>query len=146
MNVYDKIREAIPAGESIIASIESAPLFGNTELVVAATQLHLVFAHKKGLFSWEIVSKELVDMRPSVDIYLTQGLLFAAVTFRNAAGDEIFTMRNVSKADARHFVGSISSLRAQTRELAANQTKTCPDCAETVKYMAKVCRYCGHRF
>lgn len=26
------------------------------------------------------------------------------------------------------------------------ESKTCPDCAETVKGAAKVCRFCGHRF
>jgi len=28
----------------------------------------------------------------------------------------------------------------------AQKTKTCPECAETVKAAARVCRFCDHRF
>jgi hypothetical protein len=30
--------------------------------------------------------------------------------------------------------------------IAASRHKVCPDCAETVKAEAKVCRHCGHKF
>jgi hypothetical protein len=32
------------------------------------------------------------------------------------------------------------------RLFAREQTKRCPDCAETVKAAARVCRFCGYRF
>lgn len=32
------------------------------------------------------------------------------------------------------------------RPVLATDEKTCPECAETVRAAAKVCRYCGHSF
>jgi len=37
-------------------------------------------------------------------------------------------------------------LREIEEEIEIQNTKTCPDCGETVNKIAKVCRYCGHRF
>lgn len=34
----------------------------------------------------------------------------------------------------------------QVKEILITEEKTCPKCAEQVKYAAKICRYCGHDF
>ena len=40
----------------------------------------------------------------------------------------------------------IEAPSASKDEGLGTQDKTCPDCAETVKGAARVCRYCGYRF
>jgi hypothetical protein len=41
---------------------------------------------------------------------------------------------------------AVAGAMAQSPSLAAEDTKRCPDCAETVKRDARVCRFCGYRF
>jgi len=40
----------------------------------------------------------------------------------------------------------IATFERLEKEIEIQNTKTCSDCGETVNKIAKVCRYCGHRF
>ena len=41
--------------------------------------------------------------------------------------------------------GAVSAVRAKHADVEA-KTKICPDCAETIRAAAHVCRYCGYRY
>ncbi|WP_419904274.1 hypothetical protein [Kiloniella sp.] len=46
----------------------------------------------------------------------------------------------------RHLFLLNKAEKSPNRELMKSMSKTCPDCAETVKKEARVCRYCRFEF
>ncbi|WP_213340173.1 zinc ribbon domain-containing protein [Ancylobacter lacus] len=72
------------------------------------------------------------------------GLLIAACLSDKKRDELRIAEINATAAMAE---AAAASARAAARQLdAANDTKVCPRCAETVKAAALVCRYCRHEF
>jgi hypothetical protein len=89
---------------------------------------------------WEVgsggvMAKVAVDSEGAcIDIYFEEGVR----QFSGGTVDEISAVlqrENLSRAVIDGVAPVIESA-----------TKTCPDCAERIKYLAHVCRYCGYRF
>jgi hypothetical protein len=148
MSDYDRFRKYIPEDEEILAFIKSEPILGTVNGYYCATERRLGELWKDGLFSWSYRSGEWEVFRR---VEIEEGLVGCSIVFtlnKKKKNDEFDTMRipNVPKDAGRRFVSVASHCILQNRELIANQTKTCPDCAETVKWQARKCKHCGYIF
>jgi len=128
-------------GERILATIYSEPFFGQKRRFCVTN--HRVLEFTKKILSWRFFHFQLSEMN-ELGQSLDEGILKADIILYYRREKAIIP--DVDKNDAREFIAALEYAIGQNHELLANQTKTCPDCGEVVKLMAKKCKYCGYRF
>ena len=148
MNVYDRFKKYIPDGEQILAVIKSEPVFGAINGYYCATERRFAELWKDGLFSWSYRSGEW-ELFSRVEI--EEGIIGCSLIFTLAKrnkNNEPITMKipDIPKEAGRRFVAIVSQCIDENREIVAYRTKICPDCAETIKWNAKKCKYCSYIF
>lgn len=78
--------------------------------------------------------------------YFVAGCVFTAF-FAGVGTDPLDGVWITLGAATLLIVGYVSSLAYRTAAVRRKgEYRECPDCAETVKSRARVCRYCGYRF
>lgn len=82
-----------------------------------------------------VIAAAAEDIQKNPGPWIIGGIVAVAV------GAIAFYIYAESKGGPAEAVGGVAQKLAP-----APADKVCPDCAETVKGAAQVCRYCGHRF
>jgi Uncharacterised protein family UPF0547 len=139
--VDKQCRKYLMPGEEIIATIMSNPFFG-TETRHCLTNRRILQLNRKVL-SWQYMPIPLFELR-GMKYFIDDGMLRCSIII--GTGEHAMAIRAVNKSDAREFMAAFEWAVSQNFEYAAQQTKTCPECAETIKLLAKRCSHCGHVF
>jgi hypothetical protein len=107
--------------------------------------LKLVFADDDGIWRVAVIGNRtgLTDKRYTFEAYRAWAASLAELCRWHTVGRQ-FELLNFAYAVALGIdVGTAGDSEAAA---AHSETKVCPECAETVKAAARICRFCSHRF
>ncbi len=108
--------------------------------LLATLDRSLVASFNRHCFStYHTLCSDRIDIGPGLPVSIV-----GAVLVVGGAGVALRRLRAASGRDTMGSAGTRASPRVG-RSLPGD-TKVCPDCAETVKAAARVCRYCQHVF
>jgi hypothetical protein len=105
---------------------------------------HAVMRRKR---NWLTVNEESVNIRNVATVNITTGILWSDVRIESSGGSDPLTSHGHTKADARRIKELIETLQSRLGSTpaaaAADDTRPCPHCAETIKRAARICRFCN---
>ncbi len=138
--IKDAIQESLPRGENIEQFIDKAITDGKN-VSVAVTRKRIVLC-KKGIFKKTYEDHLWLKFD---SVVLEEGLLRGAVLF-GEQGEDKLQVKSLSKEEARKLCGYAKTMISKTNIKKIASGKTCPDCREIVKHIARVCFHCGYNF
>jgi uncharacterized membrane protein YdbT with pleckstrin-like domain len=116
--------------------------FGNTYTITSENVIQ-----RRGIIARNVSEIRLIDIR---DIGLEQGVLQRIFEcgdlLLSSAGQAGIEVVFKGIHDPISIQQIINDRRKQAMEAIEPEIKRCPQCAEDVKFEAKVCRFCGHKF